>query len=83
MTKTEFLSLPAYIIKPIMDKAYWLCEKGYASGDPIDAAIRIYKTQQQVTNNEQCDQQCDHQSRCEIPTERRNTSDYSDFGLWN
>lgn len=45
MTKTEFISMPAYIIKPIMDKAYWLCEKGYATGDPLDVAIKIYKSQ--------------------------------------
>lgn len=78
MTKTEFISMPAYIIKPIMDKAYWLCEKGYATGDPLDVAIKIYKSQQ-VTNNEQCDKQAGHL----ISPERRNTSDYSDFGLWN
>lgn len=49
MTPTEFLQLPDFIIKPILDKAYWLQNRGYYHGDPIEVAIQIYKAQ-----NEQC-----------------------------
>lgn len=52
MTKTEFLQLPTHVNKPILDKAYWLCNNGYATGDPINIAIKIFKTQNEQHRRE-------------------------------